>query len=90
MSFLAQKPANDPTAWQVTPLTNFRVYSVEQLIYEDVDVYAECGLVLTDVAQRELVVAAGVSPGSVTVASPTSGDLFDPEPAIDKLRRRSL
>jgi hypothetical protein len=71
-------------------LTDFRVESVERLVYEDADVYTECGIALKDSSLREIVIASGTAPGSVSIAAPFSTDGFQPEFAMEQLQRRRL
>jgi hypothetical protein len=55
------------------------IAAIQRLIYEDSRVYSECGLVIHDLSGREVIVAAGVSPGSVSVSAPFSDESFSPE-----------
>lgn len=52
---------------------------VDQLVFRDEKVYSECGLVLCDGDGDEIIVAAGVSPGSVSVSLPSDKTQFEPE-----------
>ncbi|WP_426401023.1 hypothetical protein ACN9M1_27515 (plasmid) [Ralstonia sp. R-29] len=60
-------------------IENFAIVSVDCLVYETPDVYAECGIVLRAISGEEVIIAAGVSHGSVSVQAPFSSLPFDPE-----------
>lgn len=89
LGFMRETP-NDSVRWRMESLKNFEVKSAERLVYEDAEVYTECGIILTDLTQREIVIAAGPAPGSVSIAAPFSADTFQPELALEKLQRRLL
>ncbi|WP_157655502.1 hypothetical protein [Burkholderia ubonensis] len=57
----------------------FFIASIDCLVYDDPDVYSECGIVFRDGSGHELIIAAGVSPGSVSVKAPFANELFAPE-----------
>lgn len=82
----------DATAieWVINPIEDFQIASVERLIFDDAEVYAETGIALKDAAHREIVVAAGVSPGSVSVLIPASASPLQAEFEIENLTRRPL
>jgi hypothetical protein len=62
--------------------------AVERLIFEDEDVVVECGLVLCGRYGEEVVVAAGVSPGSISVkASFSVEECFEPQFPLSACRR---
>ncbi|MDQ0017470.1 hypothetical protein J2W23_005883 [Variovorax boronicumulans] len=81
----------DATAieWVVHPM-DFRIASAERLIFEDAEVYAESGIALKDMTHGEIVVAAGVAPGSVSVLMPSSAGPLRSEFDIERLMRRPL
>lgn len=65
--------------------------SAERLVYEDDDVVVECGLVLRGRENQEVVIAAGISPGSVTVLAPFSlGGSFEPQFPLSDCRRERI
>lgn len=68
----------------------FHITAVECLVYEAQEVYSECGIVLRDATGRELIVAAGVSPGSVSIKAPFSKEPFSPEFVLGDYRRVEL
>lgn len=86
----SRENSNDSIRWRMESLRDFKVKSAERLVHEDAEVYTECGIILTDITKREIVIAAGPAPGSVSIAAPFSTDTFQPELAIDKLQRRLL
>ena len=89
LGFTREQTNVDTLRWQMKPWAEFRVESVERLIYEDADVYTECGIALKDPAHGEIVIASGTAPGSVSIAAPFSSDAFEPEPPLDRLQRRA-
>jgi hypothetical protein len=63
----------------------------EVLIYEDDDVVVECGIALLGSDGSEVIVAAGIPPGSVSVQAPFSaGQSFEPQFPLDACRRQGL
>lgn len=62
----------------------------EKLIYEDQDVVVECGLVLRGGEGQEVVIAAGIPPGSVSVRAPFSPALFEPQFPLPACRREPV
>ncbi|MFC5475101.1 hypothetical protein [Paraherbaspirillum soli] len=82
--------AQDATLCVKTGVEKFYVKSIDRLIYEDADVYAECGIVFSDSSGREILVAAGPAPGSVSVQAPFSTGEFQPEFAMTKYKRVSI
>ncbi|WP_147426769.1 hypothetical protein [Trinickia fusca] len=68
----------------------FCIDAVECLIYEDPSVYSECGVILYDFLGRELIIAAGVSPGAVSIKAPFSDEHFSPEFPLDNYCRIAL
>ena len=77
---------------QTTAIPAFRVTRVEKLIYEDADVISECGVVF--IAQHgtsdEVVIAAGVPPGSVSMMAPFAPAPFKPQFDLSLCRRQQL
>ncbi len=68
---------------------NYRVDAVEALIFDGKGVFSECGLVLVG-RLGELIIAAGVSPGSVSVKLPSKENEFEPEFDCEEYTRSSL
>ena len=65
--------------------------NAEKLIYEDEDVVVECGLVLHGSDGQQVVIAAGIPPGSVSVhASFSVGQPFEPQFSLATCRRQTL
>jgi hypothetical protein len=60
-------------------ISSFSVDRLEKLIYEDDDVISECGLVLHGADGAEIIIAAGISPGSVSVAASFATEPFEPQ-----------
>lgn len=53
---------------------------INKLIYEDEDLISECGLVLISPGEQEVVIAAGIPPGSVSIkAWFQKEELFEPQ-----------
>ena len=69
---------------------SFCISNVEVLVYEDVNVFAECGIVLIGSPGSEVIVAASVSPGSVSVQAPFSTLPFQPEFSVNDYQRRAI
>ncbi|MBT2337073.1 hypothetical protein J7E49_24615 [Variovorax paradoxus] len=86
------REGTDATAieWVINSIEDFQIASVERLIFEDAEVYAESGIALKDTAHREIVVAAGVAPGSVSVLMPASTTPLQSEFELERLVRRPL
>lgn len=72
------------------PIEPFSIYDVEKIIYEDEDVISECGLVFRARSGNEIVIAAGVSPGSVSISAPFANDPFEPQFALSTCSRVKL
>lgn len=73
-----------------TIIDGLMVTNIEYLIYEDSEVYAECGLIFETESGSEIIVAAGISPGSVSVVGPFSVLPFQPEFEFSLYERRLL
>jgi len=82
----------DATAieWVINPIEDFQIASVERLIFEDAEVYSESGITLKDTTHREIVVAAGVAPGSVSVSILASTTPLQSEFEVERLTRRPI
>ena len=63
---------------------------IEKLVYEDDDVITECGLVLCGLDGKEIVIAAGISPGSVSVAATFAEGKFEPQFPLSMCKRESM
>jgi hypothetical protein len=63
------------------------VAKIECLVHEDTSVYSEAGIVFQDANGEEVIVAAGVAPGSVSISAPFSEEAFEPELFIDDYAR---
>lgn len=73
-----------------TDVPNFRLNSLAKLVYVDNDVSSECALVLCGVSGEEIVVSAGISPGSVSIAAPFSETSFEPQFSVSVCKRELL
>lgn len=82
-----QDTDSDSASWVIEPVSNFKIGNVESLIYEDQEVFSECGIALGDERDGEIIVAAGVSPGSVSISVPFSSCKFQPEFEVAKYQR---
>jgi len=73
----------------VTP--SLQLTGMQMLVFEDEDVVVECGLVLHGVDGQELVVAAGIPPGSVSVLASFAADKqFEPQFSLSSCRRERI
>lgn len=68
----------------------FRVTSLAKLVYEDKDFRSECGIAIGGENEEEIVVATGISPGSVSIAAPFSTSPFEPEFSVSECNREFL
>jgi hypothetical protein len=68
----------------------FYVNSIECLTFEDADVYAECGIVFCDSFGQEIIVAAGPTPGSISIRAPFSTGEFKPEFSMTEYKRTPI
>jgi|GEM_PF-3503213 len=64
--------------------------ALERLVYEDTDVVSECGLLLRGEDGNEVVIAAGIPPGSVSISAAFNKGPFEPQFAISACRRECL
>lgn len=56
-----------------------RITKVERMVFEDDDVISFCGLAITTENGEELVIAAGIPPGSVSVRASFLKSQFEPQ-----------
>lgn len=73
-----------------TDLPPFQVIALEKLVFEDDDVITECGLSFYEASGEEIVVSAGIPPGSVTIAAPFSKACFEPQFSNSVCKRERL
>ncbi|MCY7327391.1 MAG: hypothetical protein LH618_02445, partial [Saprospiraceae bacterium] len=71
-------------------IQKFEVIAIKKLVYEDDDVIAECGLILYGANGEEVIVATGVSPGSVSIGAAFSAVQFKPEFPVHMTKRESI
>lgn len=73
--------SNEPVShlFQRTDIIAFPIRRLEYLVHQDAKVFAESGLIFASDDGKEIIVAAGVSPGSVSVLAPFSSQPFEPE-----------
>jgi hypothetical protein len=74
-------------------IAHFCINDLQSLVFLDDDVFSECGIVFIDEKGSEVIVAAGVSPGSVSALIPLSESDFNPEMghgAYLKIKMREL
>jgi hypothetical protein len=90
IDFARDHQSDDDISWTTSPVIDYLVKSVDCLIFEDAEVYADCGIVVTDFRDREITIAAGLPPGSVSIAAPFSTDQFRPEFELAQYQRRPL
>jgi hypothetical protein len=79
IEFLRRHPNGSDAPYSIRSIDEFRVEKIEQMVYRDADVYAECGIALTSEDGLEIIVVAGTAPGSVSIAAPFSTEIFQPE-----------
>ncbi|MBU1357768.1 MAG: hypothetical protein KKC79_05035 [Gammaproteobacteria bacterium] len=68
----------------------FRILTLSRLLYEDDDVISECALAFGGRDGEQIVIAAGIPPGSVSIAAPFSEEQFEPQFAMSTCRRESM
>lgn len=68
----------------------FRIKSLVKLVYEDQNFRSECGIAIEGDNEEEIVIAAGNSPGSVSIAAPFSVSPFEPEFSVSECIREFL
>lgn len=73
-----------------TKVEPFFICFIECLVYENTSVFAECGIVLRDNSGEEMIIAAGISPGSVSVQAPFTTLQFEPELSASDYRRMAI
>lgn len=73
-----------------TKVNPFFICLIECLVYENTSVFAECGIVLRDSLGGEVIIAAGISPGSVSVQAPFTTLPFEPELSMSDYRRMAI
>nr|GFD13683.1 hypothetical protein [Tanacetum cinerariifolium] len=54
------------------------------------DVITECGIIFCGRGGSEIIISAGVSPGSVSVSAPFSLDSFEPQFSLASCRREAI
>jgi len=80
-------PAEDFLWVDMLPL---EIVGVDVLIYEDEDVISECGIVICGIDEKEVIVAAGIPPGSVSIMNPILVGAFEPQFSVSTCRRIRL
>ena len=76
--------------FETAAIPALRLRALERLVYEDDDVVTDCALVLTGEDGEEIVVAAAIPPGAVTVEASFTDGHFEPQFAVSKCRRERL
>lgn len=74
----------------VTSIPEVRLSAIQKIVYEDDDVITECGMALGGDGGVEVIVAAGVPPGSVSLAAPFTCQPFEPQFPLSACRREAL
>lgn len=80
--------ALSPEKYERKPLI-FKINGVESLTLDNKYIFSECGLVLIG-RLGELTVAAGISPGSVSIKLPNQENEFEPELEYEEYSRCGL
>jgi len=73
-----------------TEIDDFCIEDIKSLIYVDGDLFSECGIIFTNKNGQEFIIAAGVSPGSVTVKIPLCISEFQPEMEYETYKKVKL
>lgn len=68
-------------------LSDFKIVSVERLVYEEDGLMVENGIIFTSQKGEEVWIAAAAAPGSVSIKAPFCQSEFSPELAIQHCRR---
>lgn len=76
--------------WTMTPIVEFHVRMAERLVFRSDAIYADVGIVLTSSTDDEVIISAGIPPGSVSIAAPFSSEEFRPENDMTALTRHVL
>ena len=77
----------DKALFQKTMVEPICIAKIECFIHDNTTVYCEAGMVFQDAHGKEVIIAAGVAPGSVSVSAPFSQEAFEPELSIDAYAR---
>lgn len=64
---------------RILAISSIRIKTVDVLVYEDVDVISECGLVISGQDSARIVIAAGIPPGSVSIETPDTEYPIEPQ-----------
>jgi hypothetical protein len=60
-------------------MNDFTVDKIEKIVFEDEEIISECGLCFRSADGLRIIVAAGNSPGSVSVSMPGFDEKFSPQ-----------
>ncbi|QGG91516.1 hypothetical protein GH983_13980 [Agrobacterium sp. MA01] len=90
MAYYGESIASIGSAHSATAISPFTVERLEKLVYEDDDVISECGLILNGSDGTAIIFAAGISPGSVSVAAPFATGQFNPQFSLAACSRKIL
>lgn len=71
-------------------IPHFQIKSMVKLTYEGDNFCSECGIAFGCANGEEIVIATGISPGSVSIAAPFSTSAFETEFSISKFNRNSF
>jgi hypothetical protein len=83
-------PADFELGMPTVAIPSLHLQALEKLVYEDADIVSECALVLHGEGSEEVVVAAGIPPGSVSVMASFTKGPFEPQFAISTCKRLRL
>ncbi|TFF18253.1 hypothetical protein E3C22_22130 [Jiella endophytica] len=85
-----QERAGTTFEWVGAQIAPFIIAKVQVLVDERPDFQAECGLEFFNDKGEDLIVVAGISPGSVTISAPFDRQNFDPECYLTEYKREPL
>lgn len=69
----------DNEIYLYSEISPFRIDQVKSLVFSDEDVFCESGVIFSSSNDQDVVVCAGVPPGSVSASIPFIESDFDPE-----------
>lgn len=74
----------DRSIYITNDINEFLISELKYLIYEEGNVYSECGIIMVSPHGEQIIVAASISPGSVSMQHSSIKTKFNPELQIDK------
>lgn len=62
-----------------TTISSIQVAKLEKVLYSDPDLVVECGVIIHGDSGEEIIVSAGIPPGSVSISAPFGSLQFEPQ-----------